>query len=125
MVDAPSGGARSADVLDGGILSAMHGMGTLAPPEIKRRSKGPADSTGNDEPAHIIVLNDDHNTFEHVARTLAAVIPNVDYERGMAFATRIHTAGRARVWSGHRERAELYWNQLHEAGLTLVPLGER
>ena len=103
----------------------MHGMGTIAPPQIKRRPKGPADGTGKDEPAHIIVLNDNHNTFEHVARTLAAVIPNVDYERGMAFATRIHNEGRARVWSGHRERAELYWDQLHAAGLTLVPLGER
>ncbi len=125
MVDArppgePWGGGRG-----GGILSPMHGMGTVAPPEIKRRPKGPADDTGKDEPAHIVVLNDNHNTFEHVARTLAAVIPNVDYERGMAFANRIHNEGRARVWSGHRELAELYWDQLHQAGLTLVPLGER
>jgi ATP-dependent Clp protease adaptor protein ClpS len=103
----------------------MHGMGTAAPPAIKQRPLRPADGTGKDEPAHIIVLNDNHNTFEHVARTLAAVIPNVDYERGMAFATRIHTEGRARVWSGQREVAELYWEQLRDAGLTLVPLGER
>ena len=73
----------------------------------------------------MIVRNDDHNTFEHVARTLAAVIPNVDYARGMALANRIHNEGRARVWSGLREIAELYWEQLHQAGLTLVPLGER
>jgi len=124
MVDATRGGEPSVTTSGGGILSAMHGMGTLAPPQIKQRPRGPADGTGNDEPAHVIVLNDNHNTFEHVARTLAAVIPTVDYERGMALATRIHSEGRARVWSGPREVAELYWEQLHTAGLTLVPLGE-
>ena len=30
----------------------------------------------------------------------------------MALATKIHNAGRARVWSGMREQAELYWEQL-------------
>jgi ATP-dependent Clp protease adaptor protein ClpS len=125
MVDARRGDEPPGGAPVGGILSAMHGLGTVAPPAIKRQPKGPADGTGKDEPAHIIVLNDNHNTFEHVARTLAAVIPNVDYERGMAFATRIHTEGRARVWSGQREVAELYWEQLRDAGLTLVPLGER
>jgi ATP-dependent Clp protease adaptor protein ClpS len=70
----------------------------------------------------VIVLNDDHNTFEHVARTLARVIPGLDYARGMAMATRIHESGRARVWSGERERAELYWEQLRDAGLTMAPL---
>jgi ATP-dependent Clp protease adaptor protein ClpS len=103
----------------------MRNLGTLAPPGVQTRPKGPGDGTGNDEPAHIIVLNDNHNTFEYVARTLAAVLPGVDYERGMGFANRIHTEGRARVWSGQREVAELYWDQLSSAGLTLVPLGER
>jgi len=103
----------------------MRNMGTLVPPDVQKRPTGPADGTDNDEPAHIIVLNDNHNTFEHVARTLAAVLPGVTYERGMAFANRIHNEGRARVWSGHREIAELYWDQLSSAGLTLVPLGER
>jgi ATP-dependent Clp protease adaptor protein ClpS len=108
-----------------GILSSMRNMGTTMPPDVLKRPKGPSDGTGNDEPAHIIVLNDNHNSFEHVARTLAAVLPGVDYERGMGFANRIHSEGRARVWSGEREVAELYWDQLNSAGLTLVPLGER
>lgn len=69
-----------------------------------------------------MVLNDDHNTFEHVARTLAKFLPGVDYSRGMAFANQIHAAGRARVWSGERERAELYWQQLKDSGLTMAPL---
>jgi ATP-dependent Clp protease adaptor protein ClpS len=70
----------------------------------------------------VIVRNDDHNTFDHVARTLARYIPGVDLDRGYGFADRIHNAGRALVWSGHRETAELYWEQLRDAGLTMAPL---
>ena len=70
----------------------------------------------------MIVLNDDHNTFEHVARTLARVIPGVSVEQGHRFADRIHNNGQAIVWSGPREPAELYWQQLEGAGLTMAPL---
>jgi len=70
----------------------------------------------------VIVRNDDHNTFEHVAQTLARVIPGCDYARGMSFANTIHSSGRAIVWSGQREPAELYWEQLASAGLTMAPL---
>jgi ATP-dependent Clp protease adaptor protein ClpS len=70
----------------------------------------------------VIVLNDNHNTFQGVAFALAAVIPGVDYDRGMALANRIHASGRAIVWSGHKEQAELYWDQLVAHGLTMAPL---
>jgi len=70
----------------------------------------------------VIVCNDDHNTFEHVARTLARVIPGVSHQRGMEIANVIHSAGRAVVYSGHKEAAENYWEQLKDAGLTMAPL---
>ncbi len=70
----------------------------------------------------MIVLNDDHNTFDHVAGTLARVVPGVSLDQGHRFAERIHTSGRAIVWAGPREPAELYWQQLSEAGLTMAPL---
>jgi ATP-dependent Clp protease adaptor protein ClpS len=95
-------------------------VGTEAP--VKPVTARPGSETGHGEPCHVIVLNDDHNTFEHVAATLARFIPGVDYERGMALATTIHTKGEALVWSGPREQAELYWEQLQEAGLTMAPL---
>jgi ATP-dependent Clp protease adaptor protein ClpS len=72
----------------------------------------------------VIVCNDDHNTFEHVARTLARFIPGVDYDKGMALANRIHNSGQAIVWSGPKEPAEHYWEQLSGAGLTMAPLEE-
>jgi ATP-dependent Clp protease adaptor protein ClpS len=78
--------------------------------------------TGLGAPWNVIVLNDDHNTFEGVAFALSATIPGVSYDRGMSFANRIHNTGRAIVWSGHQEPAELYWEQLRGHGLTMAPL---
>ncbi len=48
----------------------------------------------------MIVLNDDHNTFDHVAKTLANVVPGVNVDAGYRFADRIHKSGQAIVWSG-------------------------
>jgi ATP-dependent Clp protease adaptor protein ClpS len=84
------------------------------------RLSGPGSGLGGNW--RVIVRNDDHNTFEHVARSLSRTIPGVDYARGMAFANQIHNSGQAIVWSGHREAAEHYWEQLAAAGLTMAPL---
>jgi ATP-dependent Clp protease adaptor protein ClpS len=84
------------------------------------RTSGP--DTGLGGSWHVIVRNDDHNTFDHVARTRARTIPGVTVDDGYAIADRIHTTGLAIVWTGHREAAELYWDQLNDAGLTMAPL---
>ena len=84
------------------------------------RTSGPDSATGG--AWRVIVRNDDHNTFEHVARTLSRVIPGVTIAIGYAYADEIHNAGLAIVWSGHKELAELYWEQLSSAGLTMAPL---
>jgi ATP-dependent Clp protease adaptor protein ClpS len=93
--------------------------GTLTPPR-ERLDGGGGARLG--PPWHVIVLNDDHNTFQGVAAALSAVVPGVSYDQGMALATRIHTSGRAIVWSGHREQAELYWELLRDRRLTMAPL---
>jgi ATP-dependent Clp protease adaptor protein ClpS len=84
------------------------------------RTVGPDSGLGGSW--RVVVLNDDHNTFDHVAHTLARTIPGVDVGRGYAMADRIHNTGRAIVWSGMKEPAELYWEQLRVAGLTMAPL---
>jgi len=92
---------------------------TITPPRDRARQ-----DTGSrsGDAWRVIVLNDDHNTFEGVARALAETIPGVDYDRGMALANRIHSTGQAIVWSGEREPAELYHAQLEGFGLTMAPL---
>jgi ATP-dependent Clp protease adaptor protein ClpS len=92
---------------------------TLAPPE-ERLDRG--EDAGLGRPWLVIVLNDDHNTFQGVAAALSGVIPGVSYDAGMRLASRIHNSGQAIVWSGLREQAELYWEQLREHGLTMAPL---
>lgn len=94
-------------------------MNTLTP-KRKRERRLPGDGTG--DAWRVIVLNDDHNTFQGVAFALASVLPGVSYERGLQIADAIHDTGRAVVWSGHREPAELYWSQLDGHGLTMAPL---
>jgi len=86
----------------------------------KPRVAGPGSGLGGDW--RVIVRNDDHNTFEHVARTLADVIPGVSLDQGHRLADRIHNSGMAIVWSGPREPAEHFWAQLDSAGLTMAPL---
>ena len=83
----------------------------------------PGGGSGTGDACKVIVLNDDHNTFDGVAFALARTIPGVSYERGLELADRIHHSGKAIVWSGHREQAELYWEQLKDFGLTMAPLG--
>jgi ATP-dependent Clp protease adaptor protein ClpS len=92
---------------------------TLTPPRERVRRGG---GTGFGRPFRVIVLNDDHNTFQGVAFALSSVLPGVSYDRGMQLANRIHDSGRAIVWSGHREQAELYWSELEGFGLTMAPL---
>jgi len=86
----------------------------------KPRTGGPgSDLHGN---WRVIVLNDNHNTFDGVAGALARVIPGVTLDQGYAIADRIHNSGQAIVWTGPKEPAEHYWEQLKEAGLTMAPL---
>lgn len=93
----------------------------MSPQTIERpRSAGPGSGLGGNW--RVIVLNDNHNTFDHVAHTLAAVLPGVSLDQGHAFANQIHNSGQAIVWSGPREPAEHYWEQLELAGLTMAPL---
>ena len=84
------------------------------------RTGGPGSGIGGNW--QVIVLNDNHNTFDHVAKTLARYIPGVSVDHGYRFADSIHRSGQAIVWSGPKEPAELYWEQLKGAGLTMAPL---
>lgn len=70
----------------------------------------------------IIVLNDDFNTFQHVAESLVKYIPNMTPDRAWELTNQIHYEGQAVVWVGPLEQAELYHMQLGMAGLTMAPL---
>jgi ATP-dependent Clp protease adaptor protein ClpS len=84
------------------------------------RTAGPDSGLGGNW--RVIVRNDNHNTFDHVAQTLARLLPGVSLDQGYRLADTIHHGGQAIVWTGPREPAEHYWEQLEGAGLTMAPL---
>jgi len=66
----------------------------------------------------VILLNDDHNTFEHVAHCLMKHIPAMSSDRAWGLTNQVHFEGAATVWCGPREVAELYYELLKQEGLT-------
>ena len=88
--------------------------------EERERATGPGSGIGGEW--RVIVLNDNRNTFEQVAHALALVIPGLSVDRGFQVADKIHSSGQAIVWSGHKEVAEHYWQELEQSRLTMAPL---
>ncbi|ERN42542.1 hypothetical protein KR51_00008640 [Rubidibacter lacunae KORDI 51-2] len=70
----------------------------------------------------VIVLNDDFNTFDHVANCLQKHIPGMTPDRARSLTEQVHFEGQAVVWIGPQEPAELYHQQLRREGLTMAPL---
>jgi ATP-dependent Clp protease adaptor protein ClpS len=70
----------------------------------------------------VIVLDDDFNTFEHVAHCLLTYIPQMTTDRAWELTNQVHFDGQAIVWTGPQEPAELYHQQLRREGLTMAPL---
>ena len=72
--------------------------------------------------ARIIILDDNFNTFEHVANCLLAIIPGMSEKRSWDLAIKVDKSGSAEVWKGPLEQAELYHQQLVDKGLTMAPI---
>ena len=70
----------------------------------------------------VIVLDDDHNTFQHVVEVLVRYLPGMTADRAWDLAHRIDSSGAAEVWCGPLEQAELHHQQLAGQGLTMAPL---
>src|SRR5437879_3316639 len=80
-------------------------------------------------PYHVILENDDHHSMEFVVEVLLKVL-GCTPERAVQFMFTAHHSGRAVVWTGSREVAELKVEQIrtfHETresdGAKLGPLG--
>ena len=72
--------------------------------------------------ARIIVIDDNVNTFEHVANCLQRIVPGISEERSWVLAIEVDREGSAEVWRGPLEQAELYHQQLVSQGLTMAPI---
>ena len=72
--------------------------------------------------ARVIVLDDNFNTFQHVANCLLTIIPGMSKKRSWDLAVKVDMTGSAEVWRGPFEQAELYHQQLVSNGLTMAPI---
>lgn len=61
---------------------------------------------------NVVVFDDPVNLMEYVTKVFSKVF---GYSRSKSeeLMHQVHNAGKALVWSGERERAELYTEQLH------------
>jgi ATP-dependent Clp protease adaptor protein ClpS len=76
-------------------------------PEIEVR-----DSVSSDLPWNVVVHNDPVNLMSYVTKVFVKVF-GFSTERANKHMLEVHHKGRSIVWSGARERAEFYVQQLH------------
>ena len=72
--------------------------------------------------ARVIVLDDNFNTFQHVANCLLKIIPSMNEQRAWELTIKVDETGLAEVWRGNIEQEELYHEQLISEGLTMAPI---
>ena len=70
------------------------------------------DQTALDQPWNVVVHNDPVNLMVYVTMVFRKVF-GFSRERAESHMLEVHHKGRSIVWSGARERAELYVQQLH------------
>jgi ATP-dependent Clp protease adaptor protein ClpS len=93
----------------------------VAPPASRPDVAKPKNKPEEDVPPpwRILLHNDEVNVFENVVRILHRLTP-LSLEESLDRTVTAHTRGRAVLLSTHKERAELYLEQLSSAGLTVT-----
>ncbi|MCZ2108835.1 MAG: ATP-dependent Clp protease adaptor ClpS [Dehalococcoidia bacterium] len=69
-------------------------------------------------PYHVILHNDDHNSMDHVVRSLLRCVPSLTVERAAEIMFEAHRHGQATVITCPKEAAEHYREKLESCGLT-------
>ena len=70
----------------------------------------------------VIVLNDNFNTSEHVAKCTLEIIPGMSEKRLWDHATKLNKSSFAEVWRENLEQAKLCHEQLECKGITMAPI---
>lgn len=78
-------------------------------PEIRDETKELMDT-----PWNVVVYNDPVNLMSYVTKVFMKIL-GFSLEKAEQHMMEVHKKGRSVVWSGERERAEFYIQQLHAA----------
>ena len=68
----------------------------------------------------VLLLNDNHNTFEHIEVCLTKHVPGMSRDKAHQLALKVRNEGVAVVWVGPKEVAEMYYELLKSEGLTVT-----
>jgi ATP-dependent Clp protease adaptor protein ClpS len=90
-----------------GIISAS-GVSTPLP-DIRDETKD-----FQEVPWNVVVYNDPVNLMSYVTKVFIKIL-GFSHEKAEQHMMEVHKKGRSVVWSGERERAEFYIQQLHGA----------
>ena len=69
-------------------------------------------------PYRVVLHNDDHNTMDHVIRSLLRCVPSLSPEEAATIMLEAHEKGQATVIECPKEAAEHYREALESCGLT-------
>jgi ATP-dependent Clp protease adaptor protein ClpS len=86
-----------------------------APPRRKSRDEAADGKPKRQPPWVVIVHNDDFHTFPYVIEVLQRVCGH-NLQRAFLLTNQVHHAGKAPVWSGPQEVAELKRDQIRGFG---------
>jgi ATP-dependent Clp protease adaptor protein ClpS len=107
----------------------MSSESSLPETQVTTRSKEQTDKrTRRIPPYNVILDNDDYHSFEFVMEVLQKAL-GCNEQRARLFTTEAHTTGRAVVWTGTKEVAELKveqirtFEEIRTDGSKLGPLG--
>jgi ATP-dependent Clp protease adaptor protein ClpS len=67
----------------------------------------------------VVLINDDHNTFDHVEKCLMKHVPGMSEDKARKITIKVHNEGSCIVWTGPKEQAEAYYEVLRSEGLTM------
>ena len=84
-------------------------MPPITNPEILEKT---AEATALDLPWNVVVHNDPINLMSYVTMVFQRVF-QYSKERATKHMLEVHQKGRSIVWTGNKEKAELYVQQLH------------
>ena len=70
-----------------------------------------------DQPWNVIIHDDPVNLMDYVSKVIMKVF-GYSKDKAVMMMMEVHNNGRSIVWTGGKERAELYMQQLHQAQLS-------
>jgi len=92
------------------FVKGVQGGGAASPlPELEEETKEKLET-----PWNVVVYNDPVNLMSYVTKIFMKIM-GFSLEKAEQHMMEVHKMGRSIVWSGERERAEFYVQQLHAA----------